>query len=296
MKKHHVSIVAIFRNEHQYIKEWLSYHMKVGVDHFYLFDNGGDHRELLRPFIDQITYTHWTDEVAQKHIGDSNFSRQTMAYTLCVEKFGSETEWLQLVDLDEYLVPLDADDVKISLKKHEDFGISKLRIPRFNFGNSGHWKNPAKGSIDWYTHRERKNSHHKDMGKPEAIKKVKGPHSFRVDGETVIPDNLRIHHHYTRSLSEWVARAKTGGGQAGQGFRVFLGKNMLLAYVTFFVLNLRSSFVISLLILLNIILAMVEGNDYLFLFNLPIIGLGIFSVVKGQNEVKDERLADLAPD
>ncbi|MCP4457549.1 MAG: glycosyltransferase family 92 protein [Cytophagales bacterium] len=292
-RRHNLSIVAIFRNEHKYLVEWLEYHIKVGVDHFYLYDNGGDHRDLLEPYMDHITYTLWTDDIAEKHIGETDHSRQTMAYMECVNVYGQQTDWLQLIDLDEYLVPMDNNDIRVSLKKYEKEKLGKLRIPRFNFGNNGHWKLPLSSSIDSYKRRERKSSHYKDMGKPEAIKRVNGPHSFRAKGNMEIPDNLRIYHHYTRSLNEWMKRAKTGGGQAGKGFRVLLGKNKILAYMTFLFLNIKSSHVMITLLSFNIILAVLNAHDYLYLLNLPLIGLEIFSFTKGQNEVKDKRLMEL---
>lgn len=293
MKDYQLSLVAIFRNEHRYIVEWLEYHLKIGVEHFYLYDNGGDHREVLAPFMAYITYTLWTDDIAQRHIGESDFSRQTMAYKHCVKKFSKDTNWLQLIDLDEYLVPMDSTDLEESLKKHASSAIGKLRIPRFNFGNNGHWKSPTGGSINACVRRERRYSHHKDMGRSSAIKRVNGPHSFRVRGVTLIPDNLRIYHHYTRSMSEWVERTKTGGGQTGKGFRVMLSKNSWLTHLAFFVLNLRSIYVFISLHFLNIILIALNANGYLYLLHLPLIGLGIFAFRKGQNEVKDERLVEL---
>ena len=292
-KKYQVSIVAIFRNEHRYMEEWMSYHLKVGVDHFYLYDNGGDHEEILKPFEESITYILWTDDLAKDHFEGTGMSRQKMAYTHCFKGFAEETEWLQLLDLDEYLVPMDRADVKVSLKKYESPQIGKLRVPRFNFGNSGRWKKSTKGSLESFVRRERFSSHHKDMGRGEFIRKVRGPHSFRTRRDTIVPDNLRVYHHYIRSLGEWLERAKTGGGQAGRGFRVMLGKNRLLAYLTFFVLNLRSVYFLAILLGFNLIMWFVPTRPFLLLINLLIAGLGIHSFLKGQNEIKDRLLKEL---
>ena len=52
-KKYNLSVCAIFKSEISHLKEWIEYHQLVGVDHFYLYNNGKDSlvREILKPFI-----------------------------------------------------------------------------------------------------------------------------------------------------------------------------------------------------------------------------------------------------
>ena len=38
-KKFYLSFCSIFKNEAPYMKEWIEYHLLVGVDHFYLYNN-----------------------------------------------------------------------------------------------------------------------------------------------------------------------------------------------------------------------------------------------------------------
>ena len=39
-KSYNVSACAIFQNEAPYLKEWIEYHRLIGVEHFYLYNNG----------------------------------------------------------------------------------------------------------------------------------------------------------------------------------------------------------------------------------------------------------------
>ena len=291
-KRHQVSIVAIFRNEHQYLSEWLDYHIKVGVGHFYLYDNGGDHWDLIAPVQEYVTYHKWTDDIAAEFTKDHpKLSRQTGAYTHCLERYGAETEWLQLVDLDEFLVPLN-DNVISKALPETDAAI--LRVPRINFGNSGHWRKPKIGSIAHYFRRERNPSHHKDMGHPDACTAIKGPHTFITEGRVEEAVNLRIDHHYTRSLDDWLIRAKVGGGQKGKGFRVFIGKRPWLAYLTYFFLNLSSTLVALATALANFAMAQFHAPIWLFtVTNLTLLAVFIWAIRRGQNEIKDTRLQDL---
>ena len=37
--QYEVSICAMYKNEAKYILEWIEYHLMIGVDHFYLYNN-----------------------------------------------------------------------------------------------------------------------------------------------------------------------------------------------------------------------------------------------------------------
>lgn len=290
-KPHFVSVVAIFKNEHRYLTQWVDYHLTVGVSHLYLYDNGGDHWELLAPYADHITYIKWTDDVAAKHYKDyPKLTRQTKAYTHCVEHFRHETEWLQLIDLDEFLVPIRHASVPEAMEASApDKGV--LRVPRINFGNAGHWYAPI-ADIRQLTRRERYASHFKDMGRLKNIKRVKNPHVLKAKHVTW-SENLCVHHHYTRTLPEWTARARQGGGQAGKGFRVFIGQRPWLVYLTYFFLNTRSIYPLLGMFLLNGSLLLTPIATFWWLLNLPLASWFFFAWRRGQNEVFDPRLRKL---
>jgi hypothetical protein len=293
MAKYQVCIVAIFRNEHQYISEWIDYHLKAGVDHLYLYDNGNDHWELIEPYSRFVTYHAWTDEIALEFTKDRvKLSRQTGAYTHCIEQYKDEVEWLQLIDLDEFLVPLNSGSIKDEVPTGSKETV--WRVPRINFGNSGSRERKVLGSIEYYYRRERRPSHHKDLGRVSRVKKIKGPHTYISEGEIKEAKGLVVHHHYTRSLPEWITRAKIGGGQKDQGFRVFIGKRLWLAYLTYFMLNLRSLSVLTAAFTTNVTMHFLKVNIWVFIaINIPLTGLFIWSYTRGQNEVLDTRLKDL---
>ena len=49
----YLSACAIFRDEAAYLAEWIAFHRLVGVEHFFLYDNGSaDHPEaVLAPYL-----------------------------------------------------------------------------------------------------------------------------------------------------------------------------------------------------------------------------------------------------
>lgn len=97
-KKYKISICSIFKNEAQYIKEWIEFHKIVGVDHFYLYNNNSNDnfRDVLEPYISDglVTLIEWP--MAQGQIP---------AYNNCIENYSSETKWIGFIDLDEFVVP-----------------------------------------------------------------------------------------------------------------------------------------------------------------------------------------------
>ena len=58
-----LAVVAIFKEEGRYLKEWLDYHLLAGVEHFYLYNNDSsdDYAEVLAPYVEKnlVTLTDW---------------------------------------------------------------------------------------------------------------------------------------------------------------------------------------------------------------------------------------------
>ena len=97
-KKYYVSFCSIFKNEAPYMKEWIEYHLLVGVDHFYLYNNNStdNYLEVLQPYIDKgiVTLTEWPEVPGQ-----------ITAYKHFYETFRNETNWVSFLDLDEFICP-----------------------------------------------------------------------------------------------------------------------------------------------------------------------------------------------
>ena len=111
-KKYKVSICGIFKNEAQYLDEWINYHLLVGVNHFYMYNNNSedDYLSVLQKYIDQgiVTLVQWEKNQAQME-----------AYRDCINRFAGETNWIGFIDIDEFINPIDYDDVYSFLKRFE---------------------------------------------------------------------------------------------------------------------------------------------------------------------------------
>src|SRR2546430_8009121 len=67
---YYLSACAIFRNEARYLKEWIVFHLGVGLEHIYLYENRStdDFRTMLAPFVarGQVTLVDWPKPHGQK--------------------------------------------------------------------------------------------------------------------------------------------------------------------------------------------------------------------------------------
>lgn len=54
--KYKIALCLIFKNEAPFLKEWLDYHLTIGVDHFYLYNNNSDdnYLDVLNTYIGTV--------------------------------------------------------------------------------------------------------------------------------------------------------------------------------------------------------------------------------------------------
>lgn len=128
-KKYEFSICAIFKNESLILKEWIEYHLIVGVDHFYLYNNNSDDnfKEILQPYIDKkiVTLIEWN------YPPPSQFP----AYKHFYDNFWGETQWVAYIDLDEFICPFREYTIKDWIEKYRNYGSVVLYWKQF--GTSG---------------------------------------------------------------------------------------------------------------------------------------------------------------
>jgi hypothetical protein len=146
-KKYQLSICALFKDEADYLKEWIEYHRLVGVDHFYLYNNNSADQfvKILNFYIKKgmVTLVHWPDRLLPEQTDAMPFfwalGTQATAYEHALrETAAKETEWLLFMDIKEFLVPSSHIQLKELLKTYancpgillssEFFDASKIDI------------------------------------------------------------------------------------------------------------------------------------------------------------------------
>lgn len=129
-------ICNVFRNDAPYLKEWVDFHIKQGVDHFYLYDNfSTDHPdEVMKEYIDKgiVEIIPWNIS----HGTHESFVRvQNQAFMDCIRRNKTKVKWCACIDTDEFLFCPDGKNLKKFLKGYKE--VQCLCVEWLLYGTSG---------------------------------------------------------------------------------------------------------------------------------------------------------------
>lgn len=126
-----LAVVSMFRNTAPYLKEWVEYHQMVGVEHFWLYNDGStdNWEEVLSPYIKQglVEVAYWSDD------NTDWVPRQIGAFQNGLSQALGVAKWVALIDQDEFLVPMEDKTITECLNKH----FSKAPAVYVNWRNFG---------------------------------------------------------------------------------------------------------------------------------------------------------------
>jgi len=223
-----LSIVAIYKNEPDLI-EWIEYHKLVGVERFYLYDNEStdNSKDLLQPYIDK-------GEVVYHYIAGK--CKQMPVYQDAIYHYKNETNWLAIIDLDEYIVPVEKNNISEILSDYKDYPA--LSINWIIFDSNNLKERPNKLAIEAYTNINKnmpENRHIKSIVNPKKVKFVPNPHyciykkhelavnenyqqigrypDYNIESaltETHSSNKIRINHYHTKSLEDYCRKKELG--------------------------------------------------------------------------------------
>jgi tetratricopeptide (TPR) repeat protein len=219
----YLSLCLICKDENDYLPEWLDYHILMGVDRFYIYDN--ESQISLRESLADYISRGWVvvTEIPGKAV-------QLFAYDHCIHTFGNCTFWMGFIDTDEFLVPKNTLDLKEILREYEDF--AGLAVSSLFFGSNGLKERPIAGQIAGYTtctHPTfQENTLIKTIVRPSQIVAPNSPHDFiykekqwcvnegklRVDYQRFPNhiDEIQLNHYFCRSENEIEQKLKRGRG------------------------------------------------------------------------------------
>jgi glycosyltransferase involved in cell wall biosynthesis len=221
----HLSICAILLNEAPFVLEWIAFHRLVGIEHFYIYDNGSTDGtvELLRERFppNVVTIVDWPQRPAQ-----------LSSYRHAIEQFAGETEWGAFIDCDEFLFPTYEDSLPplLDMARHRS-GLCAFWLL---FGSNGLQTRPPGLCIEAFTRRAREdfnnNRHPKSIVRLHEVVYFSDSHFFdtrrgSIDekGRVVtlnrktpaLPtvfshERIRINHYFTKSAAEWKIKQARG--------------------------------------------------------------------------------------
>jgi len=247
--KYYLSVCCIFKNEAEYIEEWLRFYDLLGVEHFYLYDNVSmdGYADVLAPWIA-------AGRVSLYHIDMP--APQLPAYSHCILTLGHESRWIAFLDVDEFLFSPIQTDLRHFLEPFEN--QAAVAANWVLFGPSGHQNKPPGLVTLSYTLRSDTSlctfeagllkqpqldpldprnyhpicSHVKSIVNAQEVVGVYTPHHFayRNDrlavsaagrpirdsfSDEVAIDVLRVNHYHSRSWEEFRRKIQRGRADGG---------------------------------------------------------------------------------
>lgn len=227
----------VFRDEGDYLREWLEFHDKVGFDHFFLYDNNStdDWRSQVP------SHLHREGRVTIVRAPMKN--PQFVVYNHCLRHARGRVKWLAFLDADEFLYTTQAagplKQVLSEFKAHPAVAVNWQM-----FGTGGHVMKPDGKVVESYRKcAEAGNRHVKIIVRPESTVRIVNPHQGRyvggrtavnelgiaVNGPHSIPPSLtrlRINHYWTKSVEEFfLKKIKRGDPMNGQRSAIDLIEN-----------------------------------------------------------------------
>lgn len=166
-----IAIGAIFRNEKEYILEWISWHQSQGISKFYICDNYSDDGtyELLQSLQEKGVIELFQIERQPK--------AQILAYNEIMRRAREQVDLIGFVDADEFLVP----EGRAKVSKHltqlfEDETVGAVGINWRIYGTSGIKAFNEGFVIERFqmaaSDNQPRNHYIKSFYRPEAIRKV----------------------------------------------------------------------------------------------------------------------------
>ena len=232
---YNLAVVAIFKDEGKYLKEWLDYHLLAGVEHFYLYNNDSsdDYEKILAPYVENnlVTLKNFPGKL-----------QMYPAYHDAIENFRFECRYMAFIDLDEFIFPKTNQSVVEVADEifSKDERVAGLAINWQVFGSNNLEKaDYSRGVLERFTSRapsdwngfsgDGGNIYRKVISNPRMIYHALNPHyayyfdekfAVNTDAKKVPPmyrnypiraDKIVVNHYYAKSMEEFLKKKMPKG-------------------------------------------------------------------------------------
>lgn len=216
-KKYKTAVVAFFKNEARYLKEWIEYHRLIGIDHFYLYDNCSTDNSfaVLQPYINKgwVSAFVWQDHIPEYLMQQESMQilgPRVRAYEHAAKYAAAgETEWLMVIDVDDFLVPAEMQSVQSYLDANKECDAIYCDTVCFQARHYNEFMKPCLllESNEWLEEDGLRGQNEKVFFRPEAYTTFAWPsykREFKGGGivKSATVSDLRIHKYRNRHLGE----------------------------------------------------------------------------------------------
>jgi hypothetical protein len=206
-----VAICAVIKDEHQYLSEWIEYHLALGIDAIYLYEDEGSesHYDICSKY-DNVFLTGLADFIGEIH---THTNKQLRLYNKFLLDFRSIVDYVFFIDLDEFVAFEEGFTLEDLVKKCSISGA--LLIPWKIYSANGlinktgenvvdtfvvSIENPRKGDLDYKTFAK--------VSCQEDKSYMKHHHEHALARPLYASEKRKCHlkHYITKSWEEWCER------------------------------------------------------------------------------------------
>lgn len=210
-----IAICAILKDEHQYLKEWIEYHLSIGVDYIYLYEDitSITHADIVKEY----------DNVYLQSIGDfidmnNCLEKQRDTYIKFMNTYKDTIDYTFFIDIDEFVMFAVDYSMNDLIKQCDEWG--GVLLPWKHYGACGHIDNPKTDVLSTYhTHTDIKFPKNKNgcyLLSKSFVKMTSGRMKhihIHSTAQPIVPydsENIYtkcwINHYITKSWEEWCNR------------------------------------------------------------------------------------------
>jgi hypothetical protein len=134
-----IALCTTAKKENLYVKEFINYYLKLGIDHIYIYDDNDPNTEKISDVIDYSYKTNVTIYLNK----NEKIEYQSQAYNHCYKNNNNKFDWILFIDMDEFLF--------IKNYKLKNF-LNKSIFNKCSFINF-HWVLPSDNNLLYYDNR-----------------------------------------------------------------------------------------------------------------------------------------------
>ncbi|XP_010555914.1 PREDICTED: glycosyltransferase family 92 protein RCOM_0530710 [Tarenaya hassleriana] len=157
-------VCTMTRNSAAFLREWVMYHSRIGVQRWFIYDNNSD--DALPAEIESLDKLGYN---ISRHLWPW-IKTQEAGFAHCAIRARSVCDWVAFIDVDEFFYLPSRLTLPDIIRRYPASGhIGELRTSCHSFGPSGLRDRPRDGVTVGYTCRMASPERHKSIVRPETL-------------------------------------------------------------------------------------------------------------------------------
>lgn len=258
-------ILTVIKDEHEYLDEWIKYHIDLGVDHIFIFEDidSDSHKEITEKYGDKVTLANISSILSERKMNKAIMFKsvngrnpQHLYYSSGISyikrKYRKKYNWCFVIDNDEFITLEDENktlsdvfepyvDYDAFTLQWECYGANK-HVKKPDYGDKGligTYTKVIEGNVADHSCATLKTCYNLDKYQNKFFKNQHYPNNIsnwcNTDHEvhSVKPTykNIYLRHYITKSLEEYVWKIDKRGFLSGshRGMDFFFNINPEMA-------------------------------------------------------------------